>query len=331
MMRRREFITLFGGTAVAWPVAARAQQAERVRRIGALIVFSENDPSSQRRTAAFQQGLAKLGWIVGRNLQIDYRWGISDDEKARSATTELLALVPDVILANATAAVAASQRATRSVPIVFTGVSEPVAQGLVASLTHPGGNITGFTNLEPSVGAKWLELLKEIVPGVTRVAVIFKPALSQAIPLFQDSLKLAAPRFGVELIEASVHDSAEIEVVLTELAREPGGGLVVPPDPFLASHLKLILEMTARHQLPAIYPFRYFVGAGGLVSYGPDVEDQFRQAADYVDRILRGEKPGDLPVQQPTKFEMVINLKTAKALGLTVPDKLLVGADEVIE
>jgi putative ABC transport system substrate-binding protein len=243
----------------------------------------------------------------------------------------LLALDPEVILANATTAVAASQRATRSVPIVFTGVSEPVAQGLVASLTHPGGNTTGFTNLEPSVGAKWLELLKEIAPSVTRVAVMFKPALSQAIPLFQDSLKLAAPKFGVELIEAPVHDSAAIEVVLTGLAREPGGGLVVLPDTFLASHLKLILEMAARHQLPAIYPFRYFVGAGGLVSYGPDVDDQFRQAAGYVDRILRGEKAGDLPVQQPTKFEMVINLKTAKALGLTVPDKLLVGADEVIE
>jgi putative ABC transport system substrate-binding protein len=330
-MRRREFVTLLGGTAVGWPLAALAQHPDRMRRIGALIVFSENDPSSQGRIAAFQQGLAKLGWIVGRNLQIDYRWSISDDERARSATTELLALAPDVILANATTAVAASKRATRSVPIVFTGVSEPVAQGLVASLTHPGGNITGFTNLEPSVGAKWLELLKEIAPSVTRVAVMFAPASSRAIPLFQDSVKLAAPKFGVELIEAPVHDSASIEVVLTGLAREPRGGLVVPPDPFLASHLKLILEMTARHQLPAIYPFRYFVGAGGLVSYGPDVEDQFQQAAGYVDRILRGEKPGDLPVQQPTKFEFVINLKTAKALGLTIPDKLLALADEVLE
>ena len=226
---------------------------------------------------------------------------------------------------------AASQRATRSVPIVFTGVSEPVAQGLVANLTHPGGNITGFTNLEPSVGAKWLELLKEIAPSITRVAVMFKPALSQAIPLFQDSLKLAAPKFGVELIEAAVHDSAAIEVVLTGLAREPGGGLVLLPDTFLASHLKLILEIAAHHQLPAIYPFRYFVGAGGLMSYGPDVDDQFRQAAGYVDRILRGEKPGDLPVQQPTKFEFVINLKTARALGLDVPPTLLARADEVIE
>jgi putative tryptophan/tyrosine transport system substrate-binding protein len=329
-MKRRTFISLLSGAA-AWPLAAHAQQSERMRRIGVLIVFSENDPSSQRRVAAFQQGLAKLGWTVGRNLQIEYRWAISDDETARAATTELLALAPDVILANATTAVAASQRATRAVPIVFTGVSEPVAQGFVASLTHPGGNITGFTNLEPSVGAKWLELLKEIAPGVTRVGVMFKPALSHAIPLFQDSLKLAAPKFGVELIEAPVHDSAAIEVVLTGLGREPGGGLILLPDTFLASHLKLIVEMAARQQLPAIYPFRYFVGAGGLVSYGPDVDDQFRQAAGYVDRILRGEKPGDLPVQQPTKFEMVINLKTAKALGLTVPDKLLVAADEVIE
>jgi len=329
-VNRRAFITLLG-SATAWPLAARAQQGDRMRRIGVLIVFSENDSSSQRRVAAFQQGLAKLGWTVGRNLQIDYRWAISDDERARAAAAELLALGPDVILANATTALAASQRATRAVPIVFIGVSEPIAQGFVASLAHPDGNITGFTNLEPSMSAKWLELLKEIAPGVTRVAVMFKPALSHAIPLFQDSLKLAAPKFGVELIEAPVHDSAEIEAVLTRLGREPGGGLILLPDTFLASNLKLILEIAAHHQLPAIYPFRYFVGAGGLMSYGPDVDDQFRQAAGYVDRILRGEKPGDLPVQQPTKFEFVINLKTARALGLDVPPMLLARADEVIE
>jgi len=217
------------------------------------------------------------------------------------------------------------------VPIVFTGVSEPIAQGFVASLTRPGGNLTGFTNLEPSVSAKWLELLKEIAPGVTRVTVMFKPALGQAVPLFQDLLKLAAPRFGVQLIEVPVHDPGDIELALTKLGREPGGGLVVLPDTFLAPNLKLILELAARHQLPAIYPFRYFVSAGGLVSYGPDVDDQFRQAAGYVDRILRGEKPGDLPVQQPTKFEMVINIKTARALSLNVPNTLLVAADEVIE
>jgi putative tryptophan/tyrosine transport system substrate-binding protein len=330
-MRRRGFITIIGGAAVAWPLAARAQQSERMRRVGVLIVFPENDPSSQRRVTAFQQELAKLGWTVGRNLQIDYRWAISDDERAKAATAELLALAPDLILANATTAVAAAQQATGTVPIVFAGVSEPVAQGFVASLTDPGGNITGFTNLEPSVSAKWLELLKEIAPGVTRVGIMFKPALSHAIPLFQDLLRRAAPKFTVELIESPVHDSSDIEAVLTALGREPGGGLILLPDTFLASNLKLILEMTARHRVPAIYPFRYFVSAGGLVSYGPDVDDQFRQAAAYVDRILRGEKPGNLPVQQPTKFEMVINMKTAKALGLTVPDKLLVAADEVIE
>ena len=330
-MKRRAFITLFGGAAASWPLEARAQQPERVRRLGALIVFPEDDPSSRRRVAAFEQELAKLGWVGGRDLQIAYRWSVSDDARAKAATTELLALTPDLILANATTAVAAAQRATRTVPIVFTGVSEPVAQGFVASLTRPGGNITGFTNLEPSVSPKWLELLKEIAPGITRIAIMFKPALSQAIPLFQDRLRAAAPKFAVELIESPVHDSIDIEAALTAFAREPDGGLILLPDTFLASNLRLILETTARHHIPAIYPFRYFVGAGGLLSYGPDVDDQFRQAAAYVDRILRGEKPGDLPVQQPTKFEMVINMKTAKALGLKVPNTLLVAADEVIE
>jgi putative tryptophan/tyrosine transport system substrate-binding protein len=330
-MRRREFIALLSSGVTAWPLAARAEQGERMRRVGALIVFPESDPSSRRRTAALEQELARLGWTFGRNLQIDYRWGVSGDERARAAAAELLALNPDLILANATTAAAAAQRATRTVPIVFTGVSEPVAQGFVASLTRPGGNITGFTNLEPSVSAKWLELLKEIAPGVTRVAIMFKPELSQAVPLFQDLLRTAAPKFAVKLIEIPVHDAADIEATLTALGREPGGGLIVLPDTFLASNLKLILETTARYRVPAIYPFRYFVGAGGLLSYGPDVDDQFRQAAGYVDRILRGAKTGDLPVQQPTKFEMGINMKTAKALGLRVPNTLLVAADEVIE
>jgi putative tryptophan/tyrosine transport system substrate-binding protein len=330
-MNRRAFIALLGGAAAAWPLVARAQQGERIRRVGALIVFPENDPSSRRRAATFEQELARLGWMVGRNLQIDYRWDVSGDERARTAAAELVALNPDLILANATTAAAAAQRATRTVPIVFTGVSEPVAQGFVASLTHPGGNVTGFTNLEPSVSAKWLELLKEIAPGVTRVAIMFKPELSQAVPLFRDLLRAAAPKLAIELIEIPVHNAADIEAALTALGGQPGGGLIVLPDTFLASNLKLILDTTARHQVPAIYPFRYFVGAGGLLSYGPDVDDQFRQAAAYVDQILRGAKPGDLPVQQPTKFEMVINMKTAKALGLRVPNTLLVTADEVIE
>jgi putative tryptophan/tyrosine transport system substrate-binding protein len=330
-VKRREFIALLGGAAAPWPLAAGAQQAERIRRIGMLIVFPQTDPSSRRRVEALLQGLARLGWSVGHNLTVDYRWGVADDESARTATAELLALGPDLIVANATTALAAARRATGTVPIVFTGVSEPVAQGFVAGLARPGGNITGFTNLEPSASAKWLELLKEIAPNVRRVAIMFKPGLSQTVPLFHEALKSAAPKFGIEPVEATVHDAAQIEAASSALAREPGGGLVILPDTFLAAHHQLIVDLAARHRLPAIYPFRYFASAGGLVSYGPDVDDQFRQAAGYVDRILRGEKPADLPVQQPTKFDMVINLRTAKALRLDVPPTLLVTANEVIE
>jgi putative ABC transport system substrate-binding protein len=330
-MRRRDFITLLGGAAVAWPLTTHAQQAERVRRIGVLIVLSENDSQSQGRITAFQQGLEKLGWTVGRNLAIDYRWGVSDPERARAATAELLSLAPDLILANALSAARGAQQATRTVPIVFTGVSEPVAQGLVASLARPGGNTTGFTNLEPSVGGKWLELLKEIAPRVTRVAVIFNPASASIAAQFVRSVESAGVKLGLETVEARVHELAEIEAVVTRLGREPGVGLIFPPDTFTGFHHKLIVELAARYRLPAIYPFQYFAAAGGLVSYGSDVTDQFRRAASYVDRIFRGEKPADLPVQQPTKFEFVINLKTAASLGLSVPQTLLVAADEVIE
>jgi ABC-type uncharacterized transport system substrate-binding protein len=329
-VRRRQFITLLGGAA-AWPLVARAQQSDRVRRIGVLMAGRESDQQSGSRITAFQQGLEKLGWAVGRNLAIDYRWSASDFERARAAATELLSLAPDLIVANALSAARAAQQATRTVPIVFTGVSEPVAQGLVASLARPGGNTTGFTNLEPSVGGKWVELLKEVAPRVARVSVMFNPTSASIAAQFVHSIEAAGAKLDLKTVEARVHELAEIEAVMTRLGREPGNGLIFPLDTFTALHHKLIVELAARHRLPAIYPFGYYAAAGGLVSYGADVTDQFRRSAAYVDRILRGEAPGDLPVQQPTKFEFVINLKTAKALGLDVPPTLVAIADEVIE
>ena len=329
-MRRREFITLLGGAAT-WPLAARAQQGERMRRIGVLMLYPENDRQSQGRVTAFQQGLETLGWTVGRNLAIDYRWGISDPERARAVCTELLSLAPDLIIANAVSAVRGAQQVTRTVPIVFTGVSEPIAQGFVASLARPGGNTTGFTNLEPSVAGKWVELLREIAPRITRVAVMFNPASTSTAAQFIGSAKAAGANLGLETVEVQVHELAEINAVMTRLGHEAGVGLIFPPDTFTGFHHKLIVELAALYRLPAIYPFGYIAAAGGLVSYGPDVTDQFRRSAVYVDRILRGEAAGDLPVQQPTKFEFVINLKTAKALGLDVPPTLLARADEVIE
>jgi ABC-type uncharacterized transport system substrate-binding protein len=330
-MKRREFISLVGGV-FAWPLAALAQQPERVRRIGVLMALPETDAGSQARVVAFLQGLEKLGWRVGRNLQIDYRWGMFDVERARAATADLLRLAPDVILANGVVALAAAQQATRTTPIVFMVVSEPYLQGFVQSLAHPGGNITGFTNLEPTIGAKWLELLKEIAPRVKRVALMFNPnATPIAGPALSRSAEAAAQKFATETAVAPVRDPAEIETIMTTLAREPDGGLILPSDPFTSAHRKLIIELTARHRLPAVYGHRDFTAEGGLVSYGINVVDQFLKAAAYVDRILRGEKASDLPIQQPTKFELIINLKTARALGLTVPQTLLVAADELIE
>jgi ABC-type uncharacterized transport system substrate-binding protein len=327
--KRREFFKILGGAA-AWPHAALAQQPERSMRIGVLMVLAENDPQSHARVAALQQGLEKLGWTVGRNLAIDYRWGVSDVEQARAVASELLSLAPDLIVANAVSAARGAKLATRTVPIVFTGVSEPVTQGFVASLARPGGNITGFTNFEPGIGGKWVELLKEIAP-VMRIVVMFNPASTSAAEQFIRSIEVAAAKFRLETIEARVHEAAEIEPVLTKLGHEPGFGLVLPPDSFTGFHHKLIIELAGRFRLPAIYPFRYFADAGGLISYGPDVTDQFLRAAGYVDRIFRGEAPGDLPVQQPTRFELVINLKTARALGIDVPPTLLASANEVIE
>jgi putative tryptophan/tyrosine transport system substrate-binding protein len=329
-MRRREFITLVGG-AVAWPLAARAQQHERVRRVGVLMLFAETDPQSVPRVTAFEQGLAKLGWTVGRNLQIDYRWSVSEDERARAATAEVLKLGPDAILAHARPALAALQQGTRAVPIVFTTVNEPVAQGFVQSLAHPGGNITGFSYLEPTLGAKWLELLKEIAPGVKRVAVMWHPEADPIEEAFYRLTEAAAQKFSVEVAAAQVHQSEDIEAIMTMLGRELGGGLILPPNTFTTVHRKLIINLAARYKLPAIYGSRNFRDDGGLVFYGVNPVEQFQQAAGYVDRILRGEKPADLPVVQPTKFELVINLKTARALGLDVPMHLQQLADEVIE
>jgi putative tryptophan/tyrosine transport system substrate-binding protein len=328
---RREFVAGLGGATLAWPLAARAQQPNQMRRIGALILYSENDPQSRRCVTAFQQGMEKLGWTIGRNLQIDYRFGISDLASAQLATKELLSLAPNLMLAHGVSAVRAAQQATHTVPIIFTGASEPVALGFVASLANPGGNTTGFSNLEPSVGGKWLELLKEIAPNVTHVAVLYNPAVNPGFPLFYRSIEAAAPKFAVETIMTPVGEAADIEAVMTRLGGEQGSGLIVPPDTFLNNHNELIVELATRNRLPATYPFEHYAAAGGLIAYGPDIPDEFRRAAAYVDRIFRGERPGDLPVQQPIKFELVINIKTAKAFGLTVPNSLLVTADEVIE
>jgi putative tryptophan/tyrosine transport system substrate-binding protein len=332
-MRRREFITLLSGAA-AWPIAARGQQAERMRRIGVLMLYPENDPAGQLRATAFRQGLEKLGWTVGRNVQIDFQWGLGDADWIRSAAAQLLRLAPDVILANGDAAAKTVQQSTRTVPVIFIAGSDAVANGLVQSLAHPGGNLTGFSVLEPSLGAKLLELLKEIAPSVARVAILF----NQDNPGNREvsaSAAAAAPRFAVEVVAVPLRESnemeAEIEAAMAQWGREPDYGLIVLPDPSTNSHRKLIIELAARHRLPAIHALRAATADGGLMSYGVDLPDLFRQAATYADRILKGDKPADLPVQLPTKFELVINLKTAKALGLTVPLIMQMTANEVIE
>jgi putative ABC transport system substrate-binding protein len=331
ILKRREFITLLGGAAAAWPLAAHARQPDRVRRIGVLMPDTENDPESQASIMAFQQELQKAGWVDRRNVRIDYRWSGGKVDVARVAALELLSLTPDVIVTDGGQGLGELGHAALTVPIVFMEINEPVFYGFVESLAHPGGNMTGFTGLEPTVGAKWLELLNEIAPRVTRIAVIFNSRTAPGAVLFSRSAEAAAQRFAVEVVRAPVHEPAEIETVVTMLAREPGGGLILPIDTFTDFHRKLIFEIAARYRLPAIYGVRNIAAAGGLVSYGIDLPGQFRQAAGYVDRILRGEKPADLPVRQPIKFELVINLKTAKALGLDVPPILLARADEVIE
>jgi putative tryptophan/tyrosine transport system substrate-binding protein len=329
-MRRREFITLLGGAAVARPLAARAQQAERMRRVGVLMLYAENDREGEVRAAAFRKALENLGWTPGRDLQINYFWGVGDSIWIRSAAAELLKLTPDVIVANGGAAVRPTQQMTGVVPIIFIGGADPVGDGFVQSLAHPGGNLTGFTVLETSIGAKLLELLKETAPSVVRVAVLINPDSPSSVRLFE-SAGTAAQKFAVEVVAIPVREVGEIEAPVMQFGRAAGHGMIVPPDPSTNTYRKLIVKLAADHRLPTIYALRAATAEGGLISYGVDIPDLFRRAAGYVDRVLRGEKPADLPVQQPTKFELVINLKTAKTLGLTVPDKLLAAADEVIE
>jgi len=328
MICRRGFITLLGGAAT-WPLAARAQQGERVRRIGVLMHLAADDPEGQARFTSFLQGLQQLGWTDGRNVRIDARWGANNADRGRYAA-ELVALAPDVILASTTPAMMALQQSTRAVPIVFANVADPVGAGFVESLAHPGGNATGFTVYEYSLSGKWLELLKQIAPTVTRAAVIRDAANPAGIGMFA-VIQSAASSFGVELSPLVVRDGGEIERGVTAFARSPNGGLIVLGTSWGAVLGDLMVMLAARHRLPAVYPFRHFVTGGGLISYGPNSHDHYRRAAAYVDRILKGEKPGDLPVQHPTKYELVINLKTAKALGIEMPPSLLARADEVIE
>jgi putative tryptophan/tyrosine transport system substrate-binding protein len=328
-VKRRDFITLIGGAVAAWPLAARAQQAA-VRHVGVLMNLAESDAEGQARIGALREGLAKLGWTEERELQIEYRWFAGDPDRARTYAAELVKLKPEVIFAGATPSVAVLQRETRSVPIVFAQVADPVGAGFVASLARPGGNITGFASFEYAIAAKWLELLKQIAPQVTRVAVIYdltNPETKEYLPV----IEAAARSFGVQVSISVVRNAAEIERAIEEFTREPNGGLIPLPTPLMAVHRDLIISLAARHRLPNVYAWRYYPMAGGLASYGIDNIELYRRAASYVDRILKGEKPGDLPVQQATKFELVINLKTAKALGLDPPISLLARTDEVIE
>jgi putative tryptophan/tyrosine transport system substrate-binding protein len=326
-IERRKFLATLGGAAATWPLAARAQ-GERVRRIGVLINLAADDPEALSRITAFVQGLQQLGWTEGRNMRIDTRWGAGDAARFHRYAEELLALAPDVVLASGTPAIQALQQATRTVPIVFASVGDPVGMGLVASLARPGGNITGFTPMEFGFGAKWLELLKEIAPRVTRVAVLRDLTIG---PAQLSAIQAVAPSFGVELSAVGVREAPEIERAIAAFARSSNAGMIVTASTSAAVQRDLIITLAARHRLPAVYPFRYLVTSGGLISYGANTIDIYRHAAGYVDRILKGEKPGDLPVQQPTNYELVINLKTAKALGLDLPASVLARADEVID
>ena len=329
-MKRRAFITLLGGAAAAWPLAARAQQGERMRRIGVLMPIAADDPVGQTRMAAFQQGLQQLGWMDGRNVRIEARWSRGNAAEIRKYAAELATLSLDVILATGSNTMGPLLQATRAVPIVFVTVPDPVGAGFVDSLARPGGNATGFTAFEYGLSGKWLELLKQIAPGVKRAAVIRDPAITAGIGQFA-AIQSVAPSIGVEVIPVNVRDAPEIERAVAEFARSANGGLIVTGSALAVVHRDLLVTLAARHKLPAVYWDRLLVTAGGLISYGTDIIDQYRRAAAYVDRILKGEKPSDMPVQAPTKYELVINLKTAKTLGLTVPPSLLATADEVIE
>ena len=329
-MKRREFITLLSGAAT-WPFVARAQQSERIRRLGVLMAVAESDADVRKGIAIFQQRLQELGWKDGQNIRIDYRWGDADDARIQALAKELVDLQPDVLVGHSTPSAKGLLKQTRSIPIVFLTVTDPLGQGLVASLSHPGGNITGFSVFEFSLGSKWLETLKQIAPGIRRVTAIFNPETAPYYGLYLQSINAAVPSLAVESIAAEVHSEADIENVIRKVGSEPDNGLFVLPDSHNVVHRKRIIELAAQHRLPTIYYFRYFASDGGLISYGPDEMDLFQRTAGYVNRILKGTNPSDLPVQQPTKFELVINLKTAKAMGIQMPVSLLARADEVIE
>ena len=329
-MKRRKFITLLGGAVVAWPLAAGAQQSERLRRVGVLMGVAESDPEGSVRIAAFRQALHALKWVEGNNLHIDIRWGTGDAARIKAYAAELVSLAPDVILGTNTPTARALKQATETIPIVFAGLSDPIGDGIVASLSKPGGNITGFTSFDAAIAGKWVQLLKEVSPSIERVAVIFNPDTAPHA-IFLPVMETVAPQVGVTLIRAPVRNIAEIESAINKLTSAPGGGLILMPDVFIALNRKFIFGLAAHGRLPTMCPVRYLAADGGLISYGSNFTDLFRQAAPYVDRILRGEKPRDLPVQETTKFELVVNLKTAKTIGLTVPYPLLARADEVIE
>ena len=329
-MERREFITLLGGAAVTWPLAARAQQPDQMRRIGGLMGSTENDPESQARIVVLLQRLRELGWNDGGNVRLDFRFAGSDPERMLAYAREVAGLAPDVILVQSNPGLAALRQVTRTIPTVFVQVADPVGSGFITSLARPGGNATGFTNFEPSMGGKWLEVIKEIAPGVTRAAVMLHPETAAHVAMLR-AAEAASRSFGIAVTSAGVHDSAEIERAVVAFATEPNGGLIVLPHIITAGHRVVIAELALRHRLPSVSAFRFMAEAGGLISYGINAVDLFRRAAAYIDRILRGAQPGELPVQAPDKFELVINLKTATALGLTVPPTMLGRADEVIE
>ena len=327
-IKRRAFITLLGG-AVAWPLAVRAQQPHRMRRIGVLMAYADREYRSH--LAAFREELQELGWTEGRDVQIDYRWAALDPESMRRFARELIALQPDVILSASSPTTASLLQETRSIPIIFANVSDPIGSGFVTSFARPGGNVTGFITMEPTMAGKWLELLKEIAPRVTKCALLFNPTTAPYAEYFLNPFKAAAASFAVEAIIANVRDAAELETAIAAQTREPNGGLIVMPDTFTTVHRAKITALAAQYRLPAVYPFRFFAANGGLLSYGSDTVDNYRRSATYVDRVLHGAKPSELPVQAPVKFELVMNLKTAKALGLDVPPLLQQRADEVIE
>jgi putative ABC transport system substrate-binding protein len=330
-MRRREFVSLLGGAVTVWTLTARAQQPDRVRRIGLLLGIAENDPEAQSRVTAFRQGLQELGWVEGRNIRIDSRFAAGEATRIRVSVAELMALSPDVIVANSTPVITALRQATSSIPIVFAVVNDPVGQGFISSLARPGGNITGFTFIEFAMVGKWLQMLKEVAPAVARARIMFNPQTAPYYDVYMRSFETMPRSITVELTAAPVRDGAEIEAVIAKLGREPGGGLIVPPDLFTVVHRETIMKSAEQHRLPVVWSYRQFVTEGALMSYGPDTADIFRRSASYVDLILKGAKPADLPAQSPIKFELAINLRTAKALGLTIPPGVLAIADEVIE